>query len=199
MDTFRALRGSSAAEPIPCPRGAEVALITNTIIHRAKDEPRGALSALSVEEGNVQAKAGERGLQLIDILLFCENAKHGLAFWCVGLMDYGLPWFDKAARPKKSEISAPRHQRVPIHDLPSIGMLFGLLAIIALVLTAFGCILGIVKPAAVPKRVAAIVGIVIEQMLAPCILAGVWSAIPLWQRLALAAIALGLWQWRRLW
>ena len=72
-------------------------------------------------ESEVQAEAGERGLNLLDILFFRENAIHGLALWCVGLMEHGLPWFDKAARPKKSEISAPRHQRVPIHNLPSAG------------------------------------------------------------------------------
>jgi hypothetical protein len=72
-------------------------------------------------EGEVQAEAGECGLYLLDILFFRENAIHGLALWCIGLMEHGLPWFDKAARPKKSEISESRHQRVPIHNLPSAG------------------------------------------------------------------------------
>jgi hypothetical protein len=75
--------------------------------------------------------------------------------------------------------------------------LAGSLATIVLILTALGLMLGIVKPADVPKRIGAILGIVVALMLAPGILAGVWSAMSLWQRLALCALGLGLWQWRR--
>jgi hypothetical protein len=75
--------------------------------------------------------------------------------------------------------------------------LTGTLAIIALILTALGLMLGIVKPADVPKRIGAIQGIVVALMLAPGILAGVWSAMSLWQQNGLIAIGVGLWQWRR--
>jgi hypothetical protein len=75
--------------------------------------------------------------------------------------------------------------------------LLGVFAMIALILTAFGIMLGIVKPADVPKRVVAIVGIVIALMLAPGILAGVWSAMSLWQQIGLAVLGVGAWQWLR--
>ena len=75
--------------------------------------------------------------------------------------------------------------------------LLGSLAMVALILTAFGLMLGIVKPADVPKRIGAIVGIVIALMLAPGILGSLWSAIPLWKRMALVLIGIGIWQWRR--
>jgi hypothetical protein len=71
------------------------------------------------------------------------------------------------------------------------------LAMIALILGAFGIMLGIVKPADVPKRVGAVLGIIIALILVPTLLASLWSAISLWQRLALAAIGFGVWQARR--
>ncbi len=75
--------------------------------------------------------------------------------------------------------------------------LVGSLAIIALVLTAFGIMLGIVKRADAVNRVGAILGIVIALMLAPGILAGIWSAMSLWQQISLIAIAVIVWQLRR--
>ena len=76
--------------------------------------------------------------------------------------------------------------------------LTGSLATIALILTAFGLMLGIVKkPADTLKHVGAILGIVIVLMLIPAVLANLWPGIPLWQRIALAAIGLGIWQCRR--
>jgi hypothetical protein len=75
--------------------------------------------------------------------------------------------------------------------------LTGSLAIVALILTAFGLMFGIVKPADAIRRVAAILGVVIALMLAPGILVGVWSAMSLWQRLGLATIGVGVWQCRR--
>jgi len=75
--------------------------------------------------------------------------------------------------------------------------LVGSLAIIALVLTAFGIMLGIVKRADAVNRVGAILGIVIVLVLAPGILAGVWSAMSLWQQISLVAIAVIVWQLRR--
>ncbi len=75
--------------------------------------------------------------------------------------------------------------------------LLGAFAIIALVLTAFGIMLGIVKPADAVNRVGAILGIVIVLMLAPGIIAGVWSAMSLWQQVSLVAIGVVVWQLRR--
>jgi hypothetical protein len=73
----------------------------------------------------------------------------------------------------------------------------GSLAMIALILTAFGLMLGIVKPADVLRRVAAILSIVVALMLAPGILAGIWSAMSFWQQIGLIAIGVGAFQWLR--
>ena len=75
--------------------------------------------------------------------------------------------------------------------------LTGSLATIALILTAFGIMLGIVKPADVLKHVGAILGIVIVLMLIPGVLVSAWSCMSLWQRIGLVAIGIGIWQWRR--
>jgi len=73
----------------------------------------------------------------------------------------------------------------------------GSLAVIALILTALGLMLGIVKPADVLKRVGAILGTVIVLLLIPVALANLWLHILLWQRIGFAAIAIGIWRWRR--
>jgi hypothetical protein len=69
-------------------------------------------------------------------------------------------------------------------------VLLGSLAIIALILTAFALMLGIVKPADALKHVGAILGIVIVLMLTTGILISVWSGMSLWQQIALAAIGI---------
>ena len=71
------------------------------------------------------------------------------------------------------------------------------LAIIAIILTALGLMLGIVKPADALKHVGAILGIVVVLMLIPDVLLNLWSAISLWQWIGLAVIWIGIWQWRR--
>jgi hypothetical protein len=73
----------------------------------------------------------------------------------------------------------------------------GSLAMIALILTAFGLMLGIVKPADALRRVAAILGIVMLLMVLPAVLVNLWSGMSLWQWLGLAVIGLVVWQWRR--
>jgi len=78
--------------------------------------------------------------------------------------------------------------------------LTGSLATIALILTAIGIMLGIVKPADALRRVAAILGIVMLLLVLPAILLNIWSALSLWQWLALATIGIGVWQvrwWRK--
>ena len=67
-------------------------------------------------------------------------------------------------------------------------------AIIALVLTALGLMLGMVKPADALKQVGAIL---ILLVLIPEALIKLCSAISLWQWIGLAVIAIVVWQWRR--
>jgi hypothetical protein len=75
--------------------------------------------------------------------------------------------------------------------------LIGSLAIIALILTAFGLMLGVVKPADAPKRVGAILGVAILLIFIPSLLVSAWSGISLWQQIALVAIGIVVWQWLR--
>ena len=75
--------------------------------------------------------------------------------------------------------------------------LSGSVAMIALILTAFGLMLGIVKPADAFRRVASILGVVMLLLVLPAVIVSIWSGISLWQRLALAAIAMGIWLLKR--
>jgi Zn-dependent protease with chaperone function len=75
--------------------------------------------------------------------------------------------------------------------------LLGSFATIAIIVTAFGLMLGIVKPADAPKHIGAIMVIVIGLMVVPGILASAWSAMSLWQQIALAAIGVGVFLWLR--
>jgi Zn-dependent protease with chaperone function len=75
--------------------------------------------------------------------------------------------------------------------------LAGSLATIALILTAFGLMLGIVKPADVPKRIGVILSIVVTLMVIPGVLVSAWSGVSLWQQIALIAIGIGAFQWLR--
>lgn len=75
--------------------------------------------------------------------------------------------------------------------------LTGSVATIALILTAFGLMLGIVKPADALRRVGAILGIVMLLLVLPAVFVSIWLGMSLWQRLGLAAIGIGVWQWRR--
>jgi len=54
---------------------------------------------------------------------------------------------------------------------------------IALILTAFGVMLGMVKPADSVKRIGAIVGIVIVLLVVPSVILSAWSSMSIWQRL----------------
>jgi len=73
----------------------------------------------------------------------------------------------------------------------------GSLAAIALILKALGLILGIVKPPDAPKRIGAILGIVVASMVLPGILVSAWLGMSLWQQIALIAIGIGAFQWLR--
>lgn len=69
--------------------------------------------------------------------------------------------------------------------------LAGSVATIALILTAFGLMLGIVKPPDALKRVAAILGIVMLLMVLPAVPVDHRSCMSLWQQIALVAIGIG--------
>lgn len=71
------------------------------------------------------------------------------------------------------------------------------LAVIAFILTAFGLMLGFIRPAVAVRRVAGILGIAAMLTLIPCALAKLWSDTPLWQWIGLAAIGGVIWQRRR--
>ena len=73
-------------------------------------------------------------------------------------------------------------------------MSVGSLAMIALILTAFGLMLGIVKPADALRRIAAILGVIMLLLVLPAVLVTIWSSMLLWQQLALVAIGVGLCQ-----
>jgi hypothetical protein len=75
--------------------------------------------------------------------------------------------------------------------------LVGSFATIAFILTAFGLMLRIVKPADALKRLGAILGAVIALICIPGILVIAWSGMPLWVKIGLVAIGIGAWQWRR--
>jgi hypothetical protein len=70
--------------------------------------------------------------------------------------------------------------------------LAGSLAMIALILTAFGLMLGIVKPADALRRFGAILGVVTLLTVLPAVFVNIWSGMALWQRLSLAAIGIGV-------
>jgi asparagine N-glycosylation enzyme membrane subunit Stt3 len=72
--------------------------------------------------------------------------------------------------------------------------LLELLAIVAIILTAIGLMLGIVKPANAMKQLGAIIGTVIVLMLIPGIFASAWSGFSFWQQIGLVAIGVILWQ-----
>lgn len=75
--------------------------------------------------------------------------------------------------------------------------LLGSIATIALILTAIGLMLGIVKPADVPKHIGAILVILVGLMVVPGIFVSAWSAMSLWQQIAIIAIGLCVIQWLR--
>jgi hypothetical protein len=75
--------------------------------------------------------------------------------------------------------------------------LLGSIATIALILTAFGLMLGMVKPADALKRVGAILGVLVLLTVLPAVLVNIWSGMLLWQQLGLAALGIAVWQLRR--
>lgn len=76
-------------------------------------------------------------------------------------------------------------------------VLLGLFATIALILTALGILLGIVKPADALKHLGTILDLVIALILIPSVLMSAWSDMSLWQQIALIAIGIGVRRWRQ--
>ena len=70
--------------------------------------------------------------------------------------------------------------------------IIGSLATIAMIVTALGVLLGVLKPAAALKRIGACLGIVILLMLIPGALVDLWSVMSVWQQIALAAIGVAM-------
>jgi len=83
----------------------------------------------------------------------------------------------------------------PASFLDGIARLVGSVAAIAIILTALGLMVGIVKPAEAFKRIGVIVGIVILLMMLPAVLVNAWSSMSLWCRLGLAAVGIMVWAW----
>lgn len=82
-----------------------------------------------------------------------------------------------------------------VHGCMSI---LGSLALIAIIITALGTILGLVKPADALKYCGVIAGIVIVTNLIVSVLVGLWSSMSLWQRVILAVIVFSVWRLRQI-
>lgn len=66
---------------------------------------------------------------------------------------------------------------------------------IALILTAFGLMLGILKPADAIKHIGTILCIVILLLMLLVIMASAWSAMSLWQQIALVGFGACIIYW----
>ena len=74
--------------------------------------------------------------------------------------------------------------------------ILGSLALIAIIVTALGTIVGIVKPADAVKHCSLTLGIVIVLVLTVSVLVGLWSSMTVFQKIILAAIGFGVWRLR---
>ena len=74
--------------------------------------------------------------------------------------------------------------------LNSVTALVGMSATIAIIVTALGLMLGMVKPADALKRVGTILGTVVALNVLLHMLVATWSRISAWQHLSLIAIGL---------
>jgi hypothetical protein len=73
----------------------------------------------------------------------------------------------------------------------------GSLATIAIITTALGTMVGLVKPADALKYCVAIVGIAIVLVMLVSVLVGIWSSMSLWQKVIVALIGFAVWWLRR--
>lgn len=70
--------------------------------------------------------------------------------------------------------------------------LVGASAIIAIIVTAFGLMLGILKPANATGRIGIIAGTVIALLVLPEIIVNIWRTLPLWQHLGLIVLLVAI-------
>lgn len=75
--------------------------------------------------------------------------------------------------------------------------IIGSLATIAIIVTALGILLRVLKPAEVLKSIGALLAMSILLMLIPGALVNLWSVMSVWQQVALAAMVVAIWWWRR--
>jgi Sec-independent protein secretion pathway component TatC len=73
----------------------------------------------------------------------------------------------------------------------------GSLAIIAIIITALGTMLGLVKPADALKYCVAIVGVAIVLVMLVSVLVGIWSSMSLWQKAIVVLLGFAVWWLRR--
>jgi hypothetical protein len=73
----------------------------------------------------------------------------------------------------------------------------GSLAVIAIIVTVLGTMVGLVKPADTVKHCGAIVGIAVALVLLVSVFVGLWSSMSLWQKAVIAAMGFGIWWMRR--
>jgi hypothetical protein len=71
------------------------------------------------------------------------------------------------------------------------------LALAILILTAFGIILGMVKPSEAVRHVGASLGILISLFFMPGIILCAWLHMSFWQQIALAVLGIGACLWLR--
>ena len=75
--------------------------------------------------------------------------------------------------------------------------IIGMLAVMAIIVTALVTMVGLVKPADTVKYCGAIVGIAIVLVLLVSVFVGLWSSMSLWQKAVIAAMGFGIWWMRR--
>ena len=73
----------------------------------------------------------------------------------------------------------------------------GSLATIAIIITALGTTVGLVKPADALKYCIAIVGIAIVLVMLVSVLVGIWASMSLWQKAIVVLLVFAVWWLRR--
>jgi hypothetical protein len=72
-----------------------------------------------------------------------------------------------------------------------LARIVGTLATIAIIVAAFGLMLGILKPADAFKRIGVTVGIVIALLILAQVVIAEWLALTIWQQFGVVAVGLG--------
>jgi hypothetical protein len=79
-------------------------------------------------------------------------------------------------------------QMIVVDFMNGIVGIVGLLATIAIIVTAFGLMLGILKHADAFKRIGVIVGTVIALLILPQIVIGEWMALTIWHQIGIIVL-----------